>query len=621
MPEDNEQPLKKKKQLSQNIVRNTVKAVNGIQVNHCKNPQCANFNVPYTGLRGDRNYKRYGTTLVTPPLGYSSTDIKLQSHPAYGTKSNSAPYIQCKKCNECPPLKNNHGISEVLKLWNYHPDNSSCPNEACKNHPIPIDSGGFYKKNGKTNAGTARWICKACGKSFVERAQIRPSRDHEKPYRYEDIVTGLVNCMPFNRMMEIYQISPKSIYHYIEKAYESCVRFNRNREQRLPEVLSKRGAVYFATDRQDLLVNWDDRRDRNTIPVKAACSVDIETGFVYRYDVGIDDISNSDIVHQESLDNGDVDKAFIFRKYPHLFIPSDMSDERRINGFIQQERQKAIKRNINITEEELKYLEAKLRPDVELPSFHLTDGTGLPNNCLLLREDYQLYAHYFSLEKIFSKTDKVINFADQESGLRAAFMSSFAHKIMSNNAHLFYITFEKGVIQGDREAAKQRTTERIKETVKKNECSEETAKIILCIDAIKKYTSPVGHWRDLWGYHPLESMTEVEKRFSHQTYKPNQDDTEIGCYLSKGGLHAVDNYFMRVRRRISQLERGLPTASADRRLWYGKNFYRPDMVKKSSTILMTYLNYCATNNKKDKTPAEKLGIAKGPVRLRDILEF
>ena len=36
---------------------------------------------------------------------------------------------------------------------------------------------------------------------------------------------------------------------------------------------------------------------------------------------------------------------------------------------------------------------------------------------------------------------------------------------------------------------------------------------------------------------------------------------------------------------------------------------------------MTYLNYCATNNKKDKTPAEKLGIAKGPVRLRDILEF
>jgi hypothetical protein len=169
MPEDNEQPLKKKKQLSQNIVRNTVKAVNGIQVNHCKNPQCANFNVPYTGLRGDRNYKRYGTTLVTPPLGYSSTDIKLQSHPAYGTKSNSAPYIQCKKCNECPPLKNNHGISEVLKLWNYHPDNSSCPNEACKNHPIPIDSGGFYKK-WKNQRGNGTMDLQSLWKKFCRKS-------------------------------------------------------------------------------------------------------------------------------------------------------------------------------------------------------------------------------------------------------------------------------------------------------------------------------------------------------------------------------------------------------------------------------------------------------------------
>jgi len=35
MSEDNEQPIKRKKQLSQDIVSKTVKAVNGIQVNHC----------------------------------------------------------------------------------------------------------------------------------------------------------------------------------------------------------------------------------------------------------------------------------------------------------------------------------------------------------------------------------------------------------------------------------------------------------------------------------------------------------------------------------------------------------------------------------------------------------
>ena len=105
MPEDDEQPIKRKKQLSQDIVTNTVKAVNGIQVNHCKNPQCDNFNVTYAGLRGDPNYKRYGTTIVTPPLGYSTTDKTIASHPAYGKKNKSRPYIQCKKCNEYPPLK------------------------------------------------------------------------------------------------------------------------------------------------------------------------------------------------------------------------------------------------------------------------------------------------------------------------------------------------------------------------------------------------------------------------------------------------------------------------------------------------------------------------------------
>jgi len=67
-------------------------------------------------------------------------------------------------------------------------------------------------------------------------------------------------------------------------------------------------------------------------------------------------------------------------------------------------------------------------------------------------------------------------------------------------------------------------------------------------------------------------MTEVHKRFSHQTYSPTQSDAEIGYYLSKAGLHAVDNHFMRVRRRVSQLERGIPSASSDRKYGTEKTF-------------------------------------------------
>jgi len=174
MPDGKDQQFKNKKQrVSEKDVINSVEAVNCIQVNHCKNPQCANFNVPYTGKRDDPNYSRSGSTLVTPPLVSSSKNNKAQVHPAYGTKSRSIPFIKCHEYGECPPLKNNRGINEVLNIWNYHPDNTTCPDEACKNNSIPIGTVGSYKKNGKTKKGTVRWICKSCGKSFVHTNGVR----------------------------------------------------------------------------------------------------------------------------------------------------------------------------------------------------------------------------------------------------------------------------------------------------------------------------------------------------------------------------------------------------------------------------------------------------------------
>jgi hypothetical protein len=67
MSEDNsdQQVQRKNSKISEVEV---IKTVNGIQVNHCMNPQCANFNVPYTGRADDPNYKQGGTVRVKPPL-------------------------------------------------------------------------------------------------------------------------------------------------------------------------------------------------------------------------------------------------------------------------------------------------------------------------------------------------------------------------------------------------------------------------------------------------------------------------------------------------------------------------------------------------------------------------
>jgi len=44
--------------ISEDEIINSAKTINNIQVNHCKNPLCTNFTVPYTGKASDPNYKR-----------------------------------------------------------------------------------------------------------------------------------------------------------------------------------------------------------------------------------------------------------------------------------------------------------------------------------------------------------------------------------------------------------------------------------------------------------------------------------------------------------------------------------------------------------------------------------
>jgi len=74
---------------------------------------------------------------------------------------------------------------------------------------------------------------------------------------------------------------------------------------------------------------------------------------------------------------------------------------------------------------------------------------------------------------------------------------------------------------------------------------------------------------------------------------------------------------MQVRRALTVAERGVISASADRRLWFGKNAYNPDVLVKLVSIFRTYFNYCELGED-GKTPAVRLGLARGPVAPEDI---
>lgn len=77
---------------------------------------------------------------------------------------------------------------------------------------------------------------------------------------------------------------------------------------------------------------------------------------------------------------------------------------------------------------------------------------------------------------------------------------------------------------------------------------------------------------------------------------------------------------MRVRRSLTLTERPYATASADRRMWYGYSAYQPQNLAMVLTIFKVAHNYCLPD-KKDETPAMRMGLAKGPVALEDIIYF
>jgi len=88
-------------------------------------------------------------------------------------------------------------------------------------------------------------------------------------------------------------------------------------------------------------------------------------------------------------------------------------------------------------------------------------------------------------------------------------------------------------------------------------------------------------------------------------------------------MYGADRFMELIRRRLSPLERAVSTSSAAGRVWYGYAPYNPRVIEKLLLILRVYWSYSFVpkDSKDGKTPAERLGLAKGRVRVEDIVYF
>ena len=105
----------------------------------------------------------------------------------------------------------------------------------------------------------------------------------------------------------------------------------------------------------------------------------------------------------------------------------------------------------------------------------------------------------------------------------------------------------------------------------------------------------------------LPSMSEPEKAVCYLTDYGDYAPERLARLYQRASLHAIDRYFMRLRRRVSLLERPIATSSSQRRMWHGYSPTKPAVAAKVLTIFRTFYNYIQVGED-GKTPAMRLGL-------------
>ncbi len=573
--------------------------VDGIQVNFCKNPSCANYGVTASTQKQPRG----------PGAASRNRD---QYRLSKGSKS-MVTQLVCLSCSEIFPVKSNLAIVEELNRISEYLEpriEASCPDEACINRSIGISAGkAAYQSFGKTKSGSQRYRCKMCGKSF---SVGKSTTGHKQPHKNKLIFKLLMNKSPLKRICEVADVRMETIYGKIDFLHRQCIAFAADRERRLLEGKSIR-RLYVSVDRQEYVVNWSRREDKRNVKLAAIGSADNETGYVFGMHLNYDPFLDTDEVEVNANQIGDQSMQFAYRKYARLWLQDDY--EKSIQRTLGR---KGISTGLNGSIKST-YDAATSRDDVE--GSELLSGTRrLPAKGMQVHSDYTMYGHFFHLQRLFGGAEKIRFFLDQDSGIRAACLSAFQSEVSGRSCDAFYVRTNKELTVDEKRRALSGSRRDFKAVLNVHPTLTNNEVKLMLIKQRMATMTEIGKWRDCWLVHPFPSMSEPEKAICYMTDYGDYDEDHQAWLYNKASMHGIDRFFMQVRRRLSLLERPISSASSARRTWHGYSPYNPAVIVKLLDIFRVYYNYCLTGQDK-QTPAMRLGLAKGKIIEEDIIYY
>ena len=548
----------------------------------------------------------------------------MRGHHAHGISQDSYivvaagagfPLLHCRVCDERPPIKSNTGIAAECGRFLRDLEGlsgASCPAPACANHARPVGGGSeHYQGFGLTRSGSQRYRCKACGKTF---AVGKSTTGQKQPHKNKTIFALLMNKSPFRRISEVAGIGPSGLYGKIDFLYDQCLAFAAARERRL---LAGMGLprLYLGSDRQDYVVNWTQQQDRRNVVLHAVGTADNTTGYVFGVHLNYDPVLDPDGIEQAALAAGDYQRQPPFRRYAHCWLRGDYQTRAQSKAAGRHNPSKA-----NLTAAiAATYAEAVQRADVEVAEAP-DANQRLPTRGVQIHAEYTLYGHFFFLRQLFGGVDKLRFCLDQDSGMRAACLAAFQPEMKARTADAFYVRIAKELTVNEKRTELAASRARFEATKQAHPgLTDSELQFVLIKSAIAQMAT-LGQWQDRWLTHPLPDMSEPQKAVCYLTDCGDYDADHLARLYQKASLHGIDRFFMQVRRRLSLLERPIATASKSRRMWYGYSAYNPTNIVKLLGIFRVFYNYCATG-KDGKTPAMRLGLAKGKVDLENIIYF
>ena len=334
-------------------------SVAGIDVNHCKTPSCPNFCVPVPQTI------RRGRNAVNPYV--------------FDGGRPGAPRVRCNACGEGFTLKSNLGVfEEAYRLLEQTYPAASCPEPLCENHRVPTRVPGAYHAFGATPIGSARYRCKACGKTFsVKPAGINPIAKQRQSDKNRTILSMLVGKMPLRRICEAADVHPEVLYERIDFFHGQALAFLADRERGLADMEIPR--LYVGVDRQENVVNWSRRKDKRNVTLSSVAAADNATGYVFGMHPNFDPELDAEAVEERHRLLGQTSTDAPSRRFARLWLQSDYAASLNASASVRSAGD--LPSSIAAV-----YAEAGLKPDVEARE-HVTAHDKLPDRGVLVHSE------------------------------------------------------------------------------------------------------------------------------------------------------------------------------------------------------------------------------------------